>query len=61
MLNIDIKSGAEGRKKLLLGVIDRIGDVTYYKASQVNLQANKLAFKFPNDHKPSSEEIKEEE
>ncbi|MFX1537762.1 MAG: tRNA-intron lyase [Promethearchaeota archaeon] len=60
-LNLIVKQARASRKKLLLGVIDRIGDVTYYKASQLDLQANKLAYKFPNEHKPSSEELEEEE
>lgn len=57
VLNLIVKQARASRKKLILGVIDRIGDVTYYKASQLDLQANKLLYRFPMDHKPEEEDL----
>jgi tRNA-intron endonuclease len=43
------------RKKLLLSVIDRLGDVTYYQASQLELEFNRLEYEFRDEIIPSNE------
>jgi tRNA-intron endonuclease len=37
------------RKKLLLSVIDRLGDVTYYTASQLELEKNELEYEYRDE------------
>ncbi|MFW9992640.1 MAG: tRNA-intron lyase [Candidatus Odinarchaeota archaeon] len=39
-LDMAVKSAISGKKKLLLGVVDRVGDVTYYEASQLEPSKN---------------------
>ncbi|MHA2294913.1 MAG: hypothetical protein ACXAEU_01215 [Candidatus Hodarchaeales archaeon] len=41
-LDIAVKKAISGKKKLLLGVVDRIGDVTYYETNQLTLSKNVL-------------------
>ena len=35
-----VNQAASNRKELILGIIDRSGDVTYYKASEYNIKEN---------------------
>lgn len=37
------------RKKLLLSVVDRLGDVTYYQASQLKLEPNELEYEYRDE------------
>ncbi|MFW9856105.1 MAG: tRNA-intron lyase [Candidatus Thorarchaeota archaeon] len=37
------------RKKLLLSVIDRLGDVTYYTASQLELERNEMEYEYRDE------------
>lgn len=39
-LDIAVKIAISSKKKLLLGVVDRVGEVTYYEASQLELGKN---------------------
>ncbi len=43
------------RKKLLLSVIDRLGDVTYYQASQLELEYNELEYEYRDEISPSQD------
>ena len=37
------------RKKLLLSVVDRLGDVTYYQVSQLELEPNELEYEYRDE------------
>ncbi len=37
------------RKKLLLSVVDQLGDVTYYQASQLELEPNELEYEYRDE------------
>ncbi|MHA1450365.1 MAG: tRNA-intron endonuclease family protein [Candidatus Hodarchaeales archaeon] len=39
-LDMAVKMAISSKKKLLLGVVDRVGEVTYYEASQLELGRN---------------------
>ncbi|MFX1286128.1 MAG: tRNA-intron lyase [Promethearchaeota archaeon] len=45
------------RKILLLSVVDRLGDVTYYQASQLELEPNELEYEYRDELTPSNEQI----
>lgn len=47
------------RKKLLLSVVDRLGDVTYYQASQLELELNELEYEYRDELTPTQEESEE--
>ncbi|MHA1227064.1 MAG: tRNA-intron lyase [Candidatus Hodarchaeales archaeon] len=51
-----VKQAKIDRKKLLLSVIDRLGDVTYYQASQLDLEPNELEYEFRDETEVSSNE-----
>ncbi len=48
------------RKVLLLSVVDRLGDVTYYQASQLELEPNELEYEYRDELLPNHEQIEEE-
>ncbi len=48
-LNQIVNQSKIDRKKLLLSVIDRLGDVTYYQASQLELQPNELEYEYRDE------------
>ncbi|MFX0204425.1 MAG: tRNA-intron lyase [Candidatus Hodarchaeota archaeon] len=48
------------RKTLLLSVVDRLGDVTYYQASQLELERNELEYEY-RDELPQTNQGKKEE
>jgi tRNA-intron endonuclease len=43
------------RKKLLLSVVDRLGDVTYYQASQLQLEKNELEYEYRDEGTQTNE------
>jgi tRNA-intron endonuclease len=49
LLDQIVKQAKIDRKKLLLSVIDRLGDVTYYQASQLDLEFNDLEYEFRDE------------
>ncbi|MHA1972183.1 MAG: tRNA-intron lyase [Candidatus Hodarchaeales archaeon] len=51
-----VKQAKIDRKKLLLSVIDRLGDVTYYQASQLDLEPNELEYEFRDEAEVSPNE-----
>ncbi len=59
-LNQIVNQSKIDRKKLLLSVIDRLGDVTYYQASELILQPNELEYEYRdeliNTKKPNNSE-----
>ncbi|PWI49644.1 tRNA-intron lyase [Candidatus Heimdallarchaeota archaeon B3_Heim] len=52
LLDQIVKQAKIDRKKLLLSVIDRLGDVTYYQASQLELEYNNLEYEFRDEISP---------
>jgi len=48
------------RKTLLLSVVDRLGDVTYYQASQLELEHNELEYEY-RDELPQADQGNKEE
>ncbi|UCG03555.1 MAG: tRNA-intron lyase [Candidatus Heimdallarchaeota archaeon] len=48
------------RKTLLLSVVDRLGDVTYYQASQLELERNELEYEYRDELPQVNQENKEE-
>jgi tRNA-intron endonuclease len=48
------------RKTLILGIVDRSGDVTYYKASEFVLNENVEQYKWIDEDQPEIEEKKDE-
>jgi tRNA-intron endonuclease len=55
LLDQIVKQAKIDRKKLLLSVVDRLGDVTYYQASQLELEFNKLEYEFKDEIAPSND------
>lgn len=55
LLDQIVKQAKIDRKKLLLSVIDRLGDVTYYQASQLELEFNELEYEYRDEISPSPE------
>ena len=55
LLDQIVKQAKIDRKKLLLSVIDRLGDVTYYQASQLELEHNELEYEFRDEISPSQD------
>ncbi len=55
-----VKQSKIDRKKLLLSVIDRLGDVTYYQASQLDLEPNELEYEYRDELTPTDEDNSEE-
>lgn len=55
LLDQIVKQAKLDRKKLLLSVIDRLGDVTYYQASQLELEYNELEYEYRDEISPSLE------
>ncbi len=53
LLDQIVKQVKIDRKKLLLSVIDRLGDVTYYQASQLELEFNELEYEYRDEISPS--------
>ncbi|MFX1517496.1 MAG: tRNA-intron lyase [Promethearchaeota archaeon] len=49
------------RKTLLLSVVDRLGDVTYYQASQLELEHNELEYEYRDELPQITPENKEED
>ncbi len=54
LLDQIVKQAKIDRKKLLLSVIDRLGDVTYYQASQLELEYNNLEYEFRDEISPTN-------
>ncbi len=54
-LDLVVNQARMDRKKLLLGVIDRLGDVTYYLASQLTLEKNPYEYEFKDESKIEDE------
>ncbi|MFX0122285.1 MAG: tRNA-intron lyase [Candidatus Hodarchaeota archaeon] len=48
------------RKTLLLSVVDRLGDVTYYQVSQLELEHNELEYEYRDELPQINQENKEE-
>jgi tRNA-intron endonuclease len=48
------------RKTLLLSVVDRLGDVTYYQVSQLELEHNELEYEYRDELPQTNQENKEE-
>ncbi len=61
LLDQIVKQSKIDRKTLLLSVIDRLGDVTYYQASQLELEFNNLDYEFRDEISPSNLIEEEEE
>ena len=55
LLDQIVKQAKIDRKKLLLSVIDRLGDVTYYQASQLELEYNELEYEYRDEISPSQD------
>ncbi|MHA1976142.1 MAG: tRNA-intron lyase [Candidatus Hodarchaeales archaeon] len=55
LLDQIVKQAKIDRKKLLLSVIDRLGDVTYYQASQLELEYNNLDYEFRDEISPTND------
>ena len=55
LLDQIVKQAKIDRKNLLLSVIDRLGDVTYYQASQLELEFNRLEYEFKDEIAPSDD------
>jgi tRNA-intron endonuclease len=55
LLDQIVKQAKIDRKKLLLSVVDRLGDVTYYQASQLELEFNKMEYEFKDEITPSND------
>ena len=55
LLDQIVKQAKIDRKKLLLSVIDRLGDVTYYQASQLDLEYNELEYEYRDEISPAPE------
>ena len=51
-----VGSARISRKKLLLGVVDRLGDVTYYHASQLTLERNPYNYEFRDEGEDNEEQ-----
>ena len=51
-----VKQANLDRKKLLLSVIDRLGDVTYYQVSQLNLERNELEYEYHQNFETQNKE-----
>jgi tRNA-intron endonuclease len=51
-----VKQSKIDRKKLLLSVVDRLGDVTYYQASQLELEHNELEYEYRDESPPINEQ-----
>ncbi len=47
------------RKILLLSVVDRLGDVTYYQASQLELEPNELEYEYRDELSLSNEQVED--
>ena len=48
-LDTIVKQAQSNRKVLILGMVDRSGDVTYYKASEFTIPINTEEFEFPSE------------
>ena len=48
-LDTIVKQAQANRKVLILGMVDRSGDVTYYKASEFSIPINTEKFEFPEE------------
>ncbi|NHJ00602.1 MAG: tRNA-intron lyase [Candidatus Heimdallarchaeota archaeon] len=64
-LNLDfldqiVKQAKIDRKKLLLSVIDSLGDVTYYQASQLELEPNELEYEYRDELRVEDQNLEEE-
>ena len=53
-----VKQSQANRKVLILGMVDRIGDVTYYKASEFIIPINTEKFEFPEESTEKNETAK---
>jgi tRNA-intron endonuclease len=51
-----VKQSKIDRKKLLLSVVDRLGDVTYYQVSQLELEPNELEYEYRDESPTLSEQ-----
>ncbi|MFX0149780.1 MAG: tRNA-intron lyase [Candidatus Hodarchaeota archaeon] len=49
------------RKKLLLSVVDRLGDVTYYQSSQLKLEPNELEYEYRDESALNNTESEKDE
>ena len=64
-LNLDfldqiVKQAKIDRKKLLLSVVDSLGDVTYYQASQLDLEPNELEYEYRDELRVEEVHVSEE-
>lgn len=57
-LDTIVKQAQANRKTLVLGMVDRSGDVTYYKASEFIIDINTEKFEFPDDVSDNKEKSK---
>lgn len=48
-LDLIVNLAKSNRKKLILGVVDRSGDVTYYRASEFQVPYNQERYEWPSD------------
>ena len=48
------------RKTLILGIVDRSGDVTYYKTSELELKENKEQYRWQDEIKPTKTLLEKE-
>lgn len=48
-LDLIVNLAKSNRKKLILGVVDRSGDVTYYRASEFQVPFNEERYEWPSD------------
>lgn len=55
-----VKQTKIDRKALLLSVVDRLGDVTYYQASQLELDHNELEYEYRDELVLTNNQIEEE-
>jgi tRNA-intron endonuclease len=51
-----VANARSSRKDLLLGVVDRLGDVTYYQASQLELKRNPCNYEFRDEGETTHQE-----
>ncbi|MHA2362339.1 MAG: hypothetical protein ACXAC7_00155 [Candidatus Hodarchaeales archaeon] len=58
-LDLIVNQAKSNRKMLILGCVDRSGDVTYYRASDFNFPYNHERYEWPDDQKNTIEEQKE--
>lgn len=54
-LDTIVKQAQSNRKVLILGMVDRSGDVTYYKASEFSIPVNTDKFEFPDENTSDKE------